>query len=99
HYPTDPGISPPQDLTAQISVAPALPISKPSPAPEVVASQTAPQPLPQPSFSQQQPTAPGTVVRGDYLSRLLRQRDIGWGLTLLGLIAAIGLGAVHALSP
>jgi ABC-type nickel/cobalt efflux system permease component RcnA len=102
-YPTDPGISPPQDLTARVSVAPPLPMnrpaSRPSPSPQVVASPSAPQPSPQPSFSQQQPAAPGTVVRGDYLSRLLRQRYIGWGLTLLGLIAAIGLGAVHALSP
>ncbi|MGA3026440.1 MAG: hypothetical protein ABSF98_16875 [Bryobacteraceae bacterium] len=92
HYPTDPAITPPQDLTARIAWHPVVATRAPADVP-------APEPRPQPSFSQQQPAAPGTVVRGDYLSRLLRQRDIGWGLTLLGIIAAIGLGAMHALSP
>jgi ABC-type nickel/cobalt efflux system permease component RcnA len=93
HYPTDPGISPPQGLSAQISVVPPMPTGKPADAPVIAINH------PQPSFSQQQPAAPGTVVKGDYLSRLLRQHDIGWGLTLLGILAAMGLGAVHALSP
>jgi nickel/cobalt transporter (NicO) family protein len=92
HYPADPTVTPPQDLTARIPIV--LPADRPA--------EVAPEPqLPpaQPSFSQQQPAAPGTVVRGDYLSQLLRQHDIGWGLTLLGIIAAIGLGSMHALSP
>jgi nickel/cobalt exporter len=46
-----------------------------------------------------QPSAPGTVVRGDFLSRLLHRGDIGLGLILLGMAAAFGLGAMHALSP
>jgi nickel/cobalt exporter len=58
----------------------------------------APKPAPR-SFAQQQPAAPGTVVSGDYLSRLLQLRNIGWGTILLGLLAAFGLGAVHAMSP
>ncbi len=37
--------------------------------------------------------------RGDYLSRLLHQGEIGWGMILAGLVAAFGLGAIHALSP
>src|SRR5205823_11104919 len=37
--------------------------------------------------------------RGDYLSRLLHRSEIGWGLTLIGIAAAFGLGAMHALSP
>jgi len=98
HYPTDPTITPPQDLTARITW---LPVTAPT---QPVASQKTPEPEPQPlqyqpSFSQQQPSAPGTVVRGDYLSRMLHQKDIGWGLALLGIIAAMGLGSVHALSP
>ena len=43
--------------------------------------------------------APGTVVKGDYLSRLLHRDQIGWQLTLLGIAVAFGLGCVHAMSP
>jgi ABC-type nickel/cobalt efflux system permease component RcnA len=35
----------------------------------------------------------------DYLSRLLHQADLRWGVMLLGLAAAFAFGAVHALSP
>ena len=35
----------------------------------------------------------------DYLSRLLHQGEIGWGMLLAGLVVAFGLGAIHALSP
>ena len=38
-------------------------------------------------------------MRGDYLSRLLHRSEIGWGLTLIGIAVAFGLGAVHAMSP
>src|SRR5215831_352460 len=38
-------------------------------------------------------------VQGDYLSQLLHQADIGWGVLLIGLAAAFAFGAVHALSP
>jgi nickel/cobalt exporter len=37
--------------------------------------------------------------RGDYLSHLLHQGDIGWLTLLAGMMAAFALGAVHALSP
>jgi len=43
--------------------------------------------------------AAGTVVRGDYLSKLLHRTEIGWGLTLIGIAVAFGLGGMHALSP
>ena len=43
--------------------------------------------------------ASGTVVRGDYLSRLLHRSEIGWGLMLIRIAVAFGLGAMHALSP
>jgi len=45
------------------------------------------------------PTAPGALVRGDFLSRLLHRGDIGLGLIILGMAVAFGLGAMHALSP
>jgi ABC-type nickel/cobalt efflux system permease component RcnA len=35
----------------------------------------------------------------DYLARLLRSSDLGWGLLLAGVAVAFALGAVHALSP
>src|SRR5450432_3672932 len=41
----------------------------------------------------------GTVVRGDYLSQLLHRTEIGWGLTLIAIAVAFGLGGMHALSP
>ena len=47
----------------------------------------------------QPPALPGMAVRGDYLSRLLHQGEIGWGMLLAGLAVAFGLGAIHALSP
>lgn len=52
-----------------------------------------------PQFAAQQPIAPGTVIRGDFLSRLLRHREIGIWMILAGIGVAFGLGAMHALSP
>jgi nickel/cobalt transporter (NicO) family protein len=108
YYPTDPGITPPQDLTAN-AVAPvvatvvaptsspiALPVAPPVTQP--IAPPIAPAMAASP-FAQQQPSAPGTVVRGDYLSRLLQSRHLGWQVMLLGILAAFGLGSMHALSP
>jgi nickel/cobalt exporter len=39
------------------------------------------------------------VVRGDFLSRLLHQGEIGWGAMIVGMLVAFGLGSIHALSP
>ena len=36
---------------------------------------------------------------GDYLSRLLHEGEIGWGMMLAGMVVAFALGAIHALSP
>ena len=52
-----------------------------------------------PSFSEQQPGAPGTVVRGDFLSRMLQRKNLTGGVILLGILVAFGLGAIHAMSP
>jgi ABC-type nickel/cobalt efflux system permease component RcnA len=93
YYPTDPGITPPQDLTARVTWLPLLTKSRPA---DHVAQAAVAAPA---AFSQQQPTAPGTVVRGDYLSRLLQRRELGWGVILFGMMAAFGLGAAHAMSP
>jgi nickel/cobalt transporter (NicO) family protein len=42
---------------------------------------------------------PGSVVRGDMLSRLLHQRDITPWMMLVGIGGAFLLGAAHALTP
>lgn len=98
-YPQDPLLAPPQDVKASVQwSAPAGPISAPA------ATESAPAPAPaseQPAPAATQPgqTAPGMVVRGDYLSRLLHQGDIGFGMMIVGMVVAFGLGAIHALSP
>ena len=43
--------------------------------------------------------APGTVVRGDFLSQLLHRGEMTGSMILIGLFVAFGLGAMHALSP
>lgn len=97
-YPADPALTPPQDLTARVIWAPVT-IAPTTSAPSVV-SQPAPAAAAAPAtFTAQQPKAAGTVVAGDYLSRLLKRKEIGWDLMLLGLLAAFGLGAAHAMSP
>ncbi|HXK03345.1 MAG TPA: hypothetical protein VMS37_13140 [Verrucomicrobiae bacterium] len=90
-YPQDPMIAPPQDLRAEYVVRAEAPVSSVAPRVDDIKRSFAPL-APQ--------TAPqGTVVRGDYLSRLLHRDEIGWGLTLIGMAVAFGLGAIHALSP
>jgi ABC-type nickel/cobalt efflux system permease component RcnA len=38
-------------------------------------------------------------VKGDYLSRLLHNRELSLGMILIAIAAAFGLGAAHALTP
>jgi nickel/cobalt exporter len=107
-YPPDPTIAPPQDLRAELvwSVeTPALARSKPASArkpPPVI------RPIPQPKQAPAAPSPatmtaaaapPGTVTRGDFLSRLLHEREITPWMILVGLAAAFVLGGAHALTP
>ncbi len=96
-YPQDPLIAPPQELRAEVAwhvrAAPPVQVTAARPHVTVMHPQAAGTSLPPGQ------TAPGTVVRGDFLSRLLHQGDIGWGAMLIGLVVAFGLGAIHALSP
>jgi nickel/cobalt exporter len=102
-YPQDPTAAPPQDLRAAVEwsaeVTPVVASKKPAP---VIA------PIPQPppasaqsteSAAQQQQEESKGVVRGDYLSRMLNNRDLSMGMALIGIAVAFGLGAAHALSP
>ena len=99
-YPADPTVAPPQDVRASVDWTAASPVMAKK-APQIVPAAPATKPAAAMATSPipPQPSAPGTVVRGDYLSQLLHRGDIGVGLTLLGMLVAFGLGAMHALSP
>ncbi len=95
-YPQDPLIAPPQDVRAEVTwhaVAPPAQITEVRPPVRVI------DPRPPAHSVPAGRNAPGMVVRGDFLSRLLHQGEIGWGAMLVGLVVAFGLGAIHALSP
>jgi len=108
-YPPDLALAPPQDLRALVSwksnaiqpvLAAANPIAHPASASSATRPVTqAPRHAVAASFAQSQPTAPGTVNRGDLLSRMMREKRFGWGAMLIGFFVAFGLGALHALSP
>ena len=89
-YPSDPSITPLQDLTASVEWSPAAVVTAAAPVEAAPAAA---------SFSGQQPSAPGSVVRGDFLSRMMQKRSLGLRLMLLCVLAAFGLGAMHAMSP
>jgi nickel/cobalt transporter (NicO) family protein len=99
YYPTDPSITPPQDLTARVQwSAVASQISRGAGRGAGLRPADSGAAIPAP-FSQQQPEAPGTVVRGDFLSRMLQQKKLPGAVILLGILVAFGLGAMHAMSP
>jgi nickel/cobalt transporter (NicO) family protein len=113
-YPAELTVTPPQDLSASVTwhlidtpvaaVENAKAASAPTPAipaavnvPDSPKMQTSAPPAT--SFAGQQPETAGTLKRGDYLSRMLQERHFGFTAIAIGLLAAFGLGAVHALSP
>lgn len=103
-YPPDPTAAPPQDLRANFSWRPDAPavVALSAKTPAAPAIQPIAQPLtrtaPSPGALARNPPS-GTVVRNDFLSRLLRRQEIPFGAALLALLAAFGLGAAHALTP
>ena len=111
-YPADLTLAPPQDLAASArwSATEGIPNRQTEqritrvaiPRREVPVSAPAAPDLPVASsrtFTEQQSAGPGAVVRGDFLSTMLRDRKFGLGTILLGLLVAFGLGSIHALSP
>jgi nickel/cobalt transporter (NicO) family protein len=98
-YPADPTVAPPQDLKASVEWIAAGPVVAKKSVPKIVPLPVPAAPAPATSPVPPQPSAPGTVVRGDFLSRLLHRGDISLGLILLGMAVAFGLGCMHALSP
>ncbi len=97
-YPTDPTLTPPQDLRASVEwhveapviVTKIVPIEQPA-APVTQVATPAPAATAKP--------AAGEVTRGDYLSRMLSQKDIPFNIMLIGLAVAFAFGALHAKSP
>lgn len=110
-YPQDPMLAPPQELKTAFSwIAPVAPAPPQAPVRSATAAavtappNTFPATATTPATATSPATAPtvaaaGQVVKGDYLSRLLHRREIGWQLILIGIAVAFGLGAMHAMSP
>ncbi len=94
-YPPDPTSAPPQDLRASVEWK-ALGAPGISAVPRIVAIDQ-PKPVSAPASST--PNAPQTVAKDDYLSQLLGKKDVGFGLMLVGIVVAFGLGSAHALTP
>lgn len=108
-YPADPTVAPPQDVRASVQWSGPAAV----PAVEKTAEKTKPQaapviaPIPQPKAPAMpapatmtpQAAPAGSVVKGDFLSRLLHQRELTLGMILIALVVAFGLGAAHALTP
>ena len=104
-YPQDPTVAPPQDVRASFewTAEPAVPVAgqdQPTRRPVIA-------PIPQPkapaavapATMTPQSAPAGAVVKGDYLSRLLHQREFSFGMILIAIAVAFGLGAAHALTP
>ncbi len=101
-YPPDPTVAPPQDLRAQLTWR----LESPVVARRKPALQVAPIPQPKRAPAATSPAtltkaaAPaGSVVRGDFLSRLLHRQTLTPWMMLVGLLAAFALGGAHALTP
>ncbi len=98
-YPPDPTLAPPQDLRAELTW---------TAEPQLISHQTIPTPVQQPhqapaasspATMTAQGAQPGTIVRGDFLSRLLQHKELTLRMILLALAISFGLGGLHALTP
>jgi nickel/cobalt transporter (NicO) family protein len=114
-YPPDPMVAPPQDLRAEFVWTADTPITTAAhPAPhtghaKLAIAKAAPliQAIPQPAGPAATPPAAalarnapaGTVVKNDFLSRLLHREAIPLNMVLIALVVAFGLGGAHALTP
>jgi nickel/cobalt transporter (NicO) family protein len=104
HYPTNPATAPPQDLRAVVSWnVPVTPFSK-----DIAAEHTKVEAINQPhqAAAASAPAlrtrvgAPaGAVIRGDFLSRFLRRRQLTPWMILLAVGVSFLLGGAHALTP
>jgi nickel/cobalt exporter len=100
HYPPDPTIAPPQDLKAELAWTADHPVLAAKPV--VIAPIAQPHSAPaavSPATMTVQGAPRGAVVRGDFLSKLMHQRDLTPWMMLVALGVAFALGAAHALTP
>jgi nickel/cobalt transporter (NicO) family protein len=108
-YPPDPLAAPPQDLRAEFVWSVDTPITTLAPAtpspvePAAPLVRAIPQPAgpvaPPPAATLAQNAPAGTVIKNDFLSRLLHRRDLPWNMVLVALVIAFALGGAHALTP
>ena len=87
-YPQDPTVAPPQDLQAKLTWSVDSPAIARKKAPEFVPVEKTPAPAPAaPVTASTRPgqNAPGTVVRGDFLSQLLHRGEMSGSMILIGL--------------
>jgi nickel/cobalt exporter len=99
HYPPDPTIAPPQDLRAELAwTAVQQPVATPAVIARVAQPHSAPAAV-APATMTTQAAPRGAVVRGDFLSKLLHQRELTPWMMLVALGVAFALGAAHALTP
>jgi nickel/cobalt exporter len=114
-YPPDPMVAPPQDLRAEFVWTADTPITTAvHPAPDSGLAKPAGEraahtirAIPQPAGPVAAPPAAalarnapaGTVVKNDFLSRLLHREKIPLNMVLIALVIAFGLGGAHALTP
>jgi nickel/cobalt exporter len=102
-YPPDPLAAPPQDLRAEFVWLPEAPVITSHRAPTAPVIRPIPQPVskpaPVPAALTAQNAPAGTVIRNDFLSRLLRRDQLPFGMILIALVVAFGLGGAHALTP
>jgi nickel/cobalt transporter (NicO) family protein len=108
-YPADPLAAPPQDLRAEFVWAADTPIMTMAPPTPIRVRPAAPviQSIPQPAGPVAPPPAAtlaknapaGTVIKNDFLSRLLHRRELPWNMVLVALVIAFALGGAHALTP
>jgi nickel/cobalt exporter len=98
-YPADPTTAPPQDVKASVewAVQRTAPVAAKSFAP--VNADVAGTATPVAASTPPQSNAGGSVVRGDYLSEMLRHKEISFSMLLIGVGLAFCLGAIHAFSP
>ena len=108
-YPPDPLVAPPQDLRAEFVWTEQSPVTTAAHPVRHTAEPAAPviQAVPQPAGPVAPPPAAtlarnapaGTVVKNDFLSRLLHREEIPLNMVLIALVIAFGLGGAHALTP
>jgi nickel/cobalt exporter len=105
-YPPNPLEAPPQDLRAEFKWSADAPLmtstsTKSSTRAQIVRpiAQPASTPAPTPAALTAKNAPAGTVVRNDFLSKLLRRDQIPFNMILIAMVVAFGLGGAHALTP